>query len=75
MKQRLQVNRLDSWGLFQSFSPSGPATEKVDLHPDNREAIKRFRHKGHIYFPSVKQFSCLTSLEEEYVDQYKMYGQ
>lgn len=60
------------------FSPLAlmvQATEKVDLHPDGREAIKRFWHKGHTYFPAIKQFSCLLSLEEGYIDPYITFGQ
>lgn len=76
MKLQLQVNKLDSWGHFQSLSSDGPATENLDLlHPDSSEAIKRFLHKGHIYFPAIKQFSCLSSLAEGYIDPYIMYGE
>lgn len=75
MKLQLQVNRLDSWGVFQALSLHGSTTENLHLlHPDSSEAIKRFLHKGHIYFTAIKQFSCLSSFTEGYIDPYIMYG-
>lgn len=75
MKLKSQVNRLDSWGFFQSLSPDSPATENLDLlHPGSSEAMKRFLHKGHICFPAIKQFPCLSSLVEGYIDPSIMYS-
>lgn len=75
MKLQLQVNWLDSRGLFQSLRPDSPATENLGLlYPDSSEAVKKFLHKGHIYFPAIKQFSCLSSLVVGYIDPYIMYG-
>lgn len=74
MKLHLQVNRLDS-GVFQALSPHGSITENLDLmHPDNSEAIKRLLHKGYIYIIAIKQFSCLNSFLEGYINPYIMYG-
>lgn len=75
MKLHLQVNRLDSGGVFQASSLHGSITENLDfLHPDNSEAIKRLLHKGYIYFIAIKQCSCLNSFLEGYINSYIMYG-